>query len=173
MKTLLFILISAVACHAEITNPVEDFLKDMKVAMKGNKIMILVTDLNRTGRPEVWLSSPAFVNGKAGEIWRVYRNTAKGFVAYEKPVVFRSDFFTVREISEKKSELLSFQPGGAGSGIVVAFSWNGDVLEERTVAKITDEETSKEYTNIEKSNWRDKVKFLEEGEASKFKLPFK
>lgn len=170
MRTILFILIGAVVCHAEITNPIEDFVKDMKIAMKGNKVMILMTDLNRTGRPEVWLSSPTFSNGKAGEIWRVYKNTEKGFIAYEKPIVFRSDFFTVREISEKKSALLAFRPGGGGSGIVVAFSWNGDVLEERIVAEVTNEETSKEYTDIEKSNWRDKVKFLEESEALKFKL---
>ncbi len=172
MKAFLLLLICPIICFGEIDNPIEDFIATVHSAASSDKIMVLVTNLRGAERQEVWLSSPTLTNGKAGNIWRLYQSADSGFTVYDQPIVFRAEAFTIRKSTKHGSELLTYHPGGAGSGSIIAFSWNGEILEERKVEEVSVEKPSKTYREIVQSDWPGRVRTVPKSEARKIRIPF-
>jgi hypothetical protein len=134
--TILFLASFYSAKAQVITDPVQDFLTRM--SRKPNDQMLkIVAPVNRNGGNEIFMTYSHSVNGKAGYIWTVYAPVAGGYQRLDSPVVFRTSHFFIGNSKELGGlGLITFASGGAGTGAITGYIFEGTAVQEIDIPNI-------------------------------------
>jgi len=147
MKTILYFLIAAsMASQVFASNdPVKDFLAGPRpdVRLPGyydtDKVLRLDLDLQGNGQIETLLTLNRDRDGKEGNRWVVFKKTDSGYQAVGN-MTFSSSRFYLGQIDELgKYGLVTFWPGGGGSGIFISYVYDGTSIQEQKITKVTGE----------------------------------
>ncbi len=157
---LFFLLIVLVSDAQEIIdNPVSDFLNFLR-APDDSELLRLDADINSDGQKEVFLSRTDARNAKAGFIWTVYLPVEGGYKRWRKPICFRTDALFIGECEQFDGPaLVTYWPGGCGTGALIAFQIRDNKIEE-TVLHVDPgrrEEGRKIYDSIFEENEPPKI----------------
>ncbi len=147
MKTILyFLMVAALTGQAFASNdPVKDFLAGPRPSVRlpgyyeTDKILRLDVDLQGNGQIETLVTFNRDRDGKQGNIWQVYKKTADGYQGVGQ-MTFSPERFYVGPISEiGKYGLVTFGPGGGGTGVVGAYIYDGSSIQGVMLSKVTGE----------------------------------
>ena len=115
-KALLLVLLigSVNASHGE---SMADYFQ--RIALyKVDEIFMLYTDLDNDGNKEIWVSTNAWINGRAGNSWVIFENTNDGWMKVQPdrhgtPIDFPHDLFNITYVEELgKRAIVGYYHGG-------------------------------------------------------------
>jgi hypothetical protein len=148
MKTILYALLAAALMASPVVasnDPVKDFLQGPRPDVRDpgyydtDKVLRLDVDLQGNGQIETLVTLNRDRDGKQGNIWQVYKKSADGYQQIGQ-MTFSPERFYVGPISEiGKYGLVTFGPGGGGTGIVGAYIYDGATIQGVMLSKVTGE----------------------------------
>ncbi len=128
--------------NGSITDPVKDYLSKFtfydgrKNFYSDDRLLRLDIDLNNDGQQEMLLSLARDKNGKQGNTWAVYRKTKIGYEDIGG-MTFSSSGFYLGHINDTDDYgIVSFWPGGAGEGMLLAHIFDGSEIKEIQIGEI-------------------------------------
>lgn len=139
----LAVLLVAASLHSVLGQPAQtsDPAQDYRQRFQTPADLRLDIDLNGDGYPEVFLSNARTQNGRAGRIWTVYQGNPEGWQMLQTPATFREQpLQIVPATKDKPATLLTFWPGGAGTGIVQSIALGPQGITQETVEEIPESE---------------------------------
>lgn len=93
-------------------------------------------DLNNDGKKEVLLSMARDRNGKQGNVWSVFSSTPNGF-ALSGELTASPEGFYLGPIDEVHAfGIVTFWPGGGGSGVYTAYVFNGASIADHQLGTV-------------------------------------
>gem|GEM_PF-4814077 len=95
----------------------------------------LDTDINNDGAVDILLAFDHNRNGGAGLVWNTFLAQQDGrYIALSDGISFRLDATTVVQLEgDTQPHLIGYQPGGAGRGVLLKFTVQGDRISEEVV----------------------------------------
>jgi hypothetical protein len=145
MKTILYFLIMAsMAGQVFASNdPVKDFLAGPRPDVRdpgyyaSDKVLRLDLDLQGNGQTETLLTLNRDRDGKEGNRWAVFKKTDSGYQNVGT-MVFSPSRFYLGQIDELgKYGLVTFWPGGGGTGVFMSYVYDGTSIQQQVVTKET------------------------------------
>jgi hypothetical protein len=145
MKTvvLLFLTVGFCGDMQAVEDPVRTFLVGFTPLAGGDDrffsddvLMRVDADLDGDGVNEVFLTLQRDRNGKQGNGWAVYKNR-NGDYKYVGGVSFGGDDFYVGPVEElSRHGLVTFWPGGGGTGVLLAYTLEKGKIKESTIGEV-------------------------------------
>ena len=140
---ILFLVASAVVSFAgpaaveRVADPLKDFLGDDFHISKADEVLRLDMDINHDGKNDVFLTRASHTNGKAGNMWSVYKGV-KGGYEYVGGMDFHPGFFYLGYIKRlRRYGLISYWPDSAQSGTFVAHTIRGGTVIDTEVESLS------------------------------------
>jgi hypothetical protein len=113
-----------------VKDPFQDFLARMS-RKPDDKVFEMTAAVNRNGGSEIFLTYSHSVNGKAGNIWTVYAPISGGYQRLDTPVIFRISHLFIGDAHELGGlGLITYAPGGGGSGSLTGYVFQGTDVQE-------------------------------------------
>jgi hypothetical protein len=142
------LVLSALESSGGIPDPVRDYLRpDRPRAYADNttgedpyysddKVFRLELDLNNDGKKEVLISSTKDRDGKAGNIWTVYKQEENDF-SEVGTITFNPNRIYLGQIDQTGSfGLVTFVPGGGGEGSIYAYVFDDSKIEGAEIGEV-------------------------------------
>lgn len=146
---LALIPFGAQAENAPIKDPVKDYVGPFYSEggddniYADDKVLLLEMDVFNDGHTEALLSMARNRNGREN-VWSVYRKTDSNYVRIGG-VGFNPSLFYVGPIDNTgKSGIVSFLPGGNGTGTLDAYVLTSGTIQELTLGQVTRDPTTRE-----------------------------
>lgn len=84
------------------------------------ELYVVILDFNSDGLSDLMMSANYFTNGKAGEMWHIFRQNDDGYHAAEMPIDFNALSTLVKyDVASKATSLLNLHSGGGGTASLV------------------------------------------------------
>lgn len=166
MKIAYYILLLTLTSSSAFASddPINDFIRTRKTWDSGyyatDRVLRLDLDLQGNGQTETLLTLNRDRDGKAGNDWKVYKKTSNGYQQIGE-MTFSPTRFYLGPIDELgKYGLVAFYPGGAGNGVFWSYVYDGTVIHEQEIGKVTgklDASGNRIQSEAEKKYLHDKV----------------
>lgn len=136
-------------------DPIKDYLSTFspfdgdKKIYSSDRLLRLDLDLNNDGQKEVLLSMGRDRNGKQGNVWVVYEKTKSGYIEVGG-MTFSAGGFYLGEIPEMgRYGLVTFWPGGAGEGVLLAYVYDGSTIHKAQIGEVRHDRVTRELKGTE------------------------
>jgi hypothetical protein len=147
MKTILcFLIVASMTSQVFASNdPVKDFLAGPRPDVRdpgyyaSDKVLRLDLDLQGNGQIETLITLNRDRDGKEGNRWAVFKKTDSGYQNVGT-MVFSPSRFYLGQIDELgKYGLVTFWPGGGGSGVFVGYVYDRTSVQQQVITRATGE----------------------------------
>jgi hypothetical protein len=176
MKTLakigLLLALLTTTAFCGIDDPVKDYLTNREnVYMRGDDtfysddaVYVLDLDLRGNGQTERLVSSSLDRDGKAGSAWTVFDKVGNGWKRIGQ-MTFPGSRFYLGRIAELNGRygVVSYAPGGAGEGSILADYLDGSTIVERKIGEL-----ERDYSNGQIKGTKLLDKYLGDGKLAHF-----
>ena len=111
------------------TDPIRDRWEGTTLK-KDDYLLRLDIDIDDDDRKDLCISLASKRDGQQGNMWAVYKGVRRGY-KYVGEAEFHDDVYLLRYIKPlHRHGLISFSPGGGGTGVFVAYTIQGNELVE-------------------------------------------